>query len=82
MMSNVRMITSAKRATKQDLYVTLAYVQDTLDAARKLKEKIDSMPLLVRAALEERGDDLEMAAKVEVMCRFSRNYVEHMIELY
>lgn len=73
-------IVTAKAATKQDLCVTLAYVQDALDVAQKLKQKLENMPMVVRAMLEEKGHDVNAPARAEFVFMQSLNYVEQLID--
>lgn len=73
-------IVTAKAATKQDLCVTLAYVQDALDLAQRLKVKLENMPMAVRSFLEDKGHDLESAARAEFVFLQSLNYVEQLVD--
>jgi len=78
-MKNIRMVT-AKAATKEDMCVSLAYFQDALDIAKKLKERIEKMPLVVRALLEDNGADLEVGTRAEFLFLQSVTYLDQMID--
>lgn len=80
MKSNQIRIVTAKAATKEDLCVTLAYVQDALDVAQKLKQKLENMPMVVREMLEQKGYDIDAPTKAEFVFMQSINYVEQLID--
>jgi hypothetical protein len=78
-LQQIRTIT-AVAANKQDLYVTLAYVQDALDVASKLKEKLAHMPMAVRAMLQDREQDLEVGSSAEFLFLQAITYIEQLID--
>jgi hypothetical protein len=81
-MNKIEVIRNTKAASKEDLYITLAYFQDALDIAQALKKKIDNMPLVVRAVLEDRGADLEAGSRAEFIFLQSINYLEQLMECF
>lgn len=78
-LNNIRTIT-AKAASEEDLCVALTYVQDALEVTQKLKDKLERMPLAIRAMLDEKGEDLQIGARAEFMFLQSMNYIEQLIE--
>jgi hypothetical protein len=78
-LQKIRTIT-AVAANKQDLHVTLAYVQDALEVAEKLKDKLENMPMAVRAILQDRRQDLELGSRAEFLFLQAINYVEQLID--
>lgn len=76
---NIRTIT-ATAASEEDLCVAIAYAQDALDVTRKLKEKLERMPIAIRSMLEDRGEDLNIGARAEFMFLQSINYIEQLID--
>lgn len=78
-LQQIRTIT-AVAANKQDLHVTLAYVQDALDVASKLKEKLEHMPMAVRAMLQDREQDLEVGSRAEFLFLQAITYIEQLID--
>lgn len=79
MNNNIRMVT-AKAATKEDLCVTLSYLQDALEVAHKLKEKLEHMPIAVQSMLEDKGEDLHIGVRAEFMFLQSIHYLDQLIE--
>jgi hypothetical protein len=55
-------------------------VQDALEVTQKLKDKLERMPLAIRAMLDEKGEDLQIGARAEFMFMQSMNYIEQLIE--
>lgn len=78
-LSNVRTIT-AHAASEEDLCVALAYVQDALEVTQRLKDKLERMPIAIRAMLDDRGEDLNIGARAEFMFLQSINYIEQLID--
>lgn len=78
-MNNIRTIT-AKAASEEDLCVALTHVQDALEVTQKLKDKLERMPLAIRAMLDDKGEDLQIGARAEFMFLQSMNYIEQLIE--
>jgi hypothetical protein len=78
-MNNIRTIT-AKAASEEDLCVALAYVQDALEVTHRLKDKLERMPIAIRAMLDDRGEDLNIGARAEFMFLQSINYIEQLID--
>lgn len=81
-MNKIRVISNTQAATKEDLCVTLAYFQDALDIAENLKEKLDRMPLAVRAILEDTDADLEAGTKAVFVFKQSINYLEQLMDCF
>lgn len=78
-MNKIQVIRNTKAASKEDLSKTLVYFQDALEIAQKLKHKIENMPLVVRAMLEERDIELESGIRAEFIFLQSINYLEQLM---
>lgn len=81
-MNTLRVISNTQAATKEDLCITLAYFQDALDIAEKLRVKIDRMPVLIRSMLEDKGQDLEVGTRAEFIILQSIKYLDDLIECF
>lgn len=79
-MSDQIRIVTAKAATKQDLCVTLAYVQDALDLTSRLKAKLEVMPMVIREMLEDKGHEVDVATRSEFVFMQCINYIEQLVE--
>lgn len=73
-------IVTAKAATKQDLCVTLAYVQDALDLTQRLKVKLEAMPIVIRELLESKGHEVDVATRSEFVFMQCINYIEQLVD--
>lgn len=81
-MNKIRKISNTQAATKDDLCKTLAYFQDALDVAETLKVRIENMPLVVRAMLEDTGVNLDIGKDAVFMFLQSINYLDSLMDCF
>lgn len=81
-MNKMRVISNTQAADKEDLCKTLAYFQDALDIAEKLNYRIERMPLVVRAMLEENGANLDIGKEAVFLFLQSITYLDQLIDCF
>ncbi len=81
-MNKMRIISNTQAATKEDLCKTLAYFQDALDVAETLKVRLEKMPLVVRAMLEDTGVNLDIGKDAVFIFLQSINYLDSLMNCF
>jgi hypothetical protein len=81
-MNKMRIISNTQAATKEDLYKTLAYFQDALDVAQTLKVRLENMPVVVRAMLEDTGVNLDIGKDAVFIFLQSINYLDSLMDCF
>lgn len=80
-MNTVRLVKNTRQATRADLETTLEYFQGGLALSRFLEHKLESMPLVIRALLEERGIDFTVGEQLTAIFTTGCHDVLELMEL-